>query len=90
VSSVFVSAAPVGICVVVAKVPDVGKVTVVVLVKVNVLENAPDKICVPAVVNEPPRLNAKAPQVGAAVLPDRSGRLAVAVPDNIAAVVAVL
>jgi hypothetical protein len=55
VSSVLVSAAPVGICEVVASVPDVGNVTPVTPVMVNVLANAP------LVVNEPPKVIVLAP-----------------------------
>lgn len=55
VSSAFVRAAPVGICDVVAKVPEVGKVTVVVLDMVKVLANAP------LVVKLPPRVSVLEP-----------------------------
>jgi hypothetical protein len=51
VSSTFVKAAPVGIWDVVAKVPDVGKVTVVMPVMVNVDAKAPEVARFPARVN---------------------------------------
>src|SRR5262245_1646172 len=50
VSSVLVSAAPVGICAVVAKVPEVGKVTDVDPVSVPVKGNAPEKVTFPPMV----------------------------------------
>ena len=78
------------ICEVVAKVPDVGSVKEVVFVKVNVALKAPVVVTAPAVVNAPPNERAKADHTGVVELPDNKGRLAVAVPDKIAPVVALL
>ena len=69
---------------VVANVPEVGNVTPVVLVNVNVAAKAPAVVNAPAVVSAPPNDKANDAHIGAVLDADNSGKLAVAVPAKIA------
>ena len=65
VSSIFINATPVGIWLVVAKVPEVGNVTAVAAVMVKVLAKAPDVVKLPPKVSvDRPLLTPVPPKVG--------------------------